>query len=60
MREHSAMEVMELQRLNIKLDAENKAIKLRNNMLENIVKQAQDSSSRLNLNELSAFRIISE
>ena len=60
MREHSAKEVMELQRLNIKLDAENKAIKLRNNMLENIVKQAQDSSSRLNLNELSAFRIISE
>lgn len=48
--------------INIKLEAENKAIKLRNDMLEKMVQESHNISNRNKINpqEIATFRIIQE
>ena len=54
-------ELKQLRISSIRLESENKSIKMKNSMLEGVIKQDQEkSNSRVNPNDLAAFRILQE
>ena len=60
MKESLEEEITELKVNNIKLDSENKAMKMRNEMLEGIVGEARASKQVVDPSELAAFQILEQ